>query len=45
MDRSQLCSSGLGMAAAREHLFGAFEVKHYRPSERPDSVPVVHPDR
>jgi hypothetical protein len=26
-----------------EHLFGAFEVKHYRPPERPDSVHVVHP--
>jgi hypothetical protein len=26
-----------------EHLFGAFEVKHYRPKERPDSVCVVHP--
>jgi len=26
-----------------EHLFGAFEVKHYRPTERPDSVHVVHP--
>ena len=26
-----------------EHLFGAFEVKDYRPSERPDSVHVVHP--
>jgi len=26
-----------------EHLFGAFEVKHYRPPERPGSVHVVHP--
>jgi hypothetical protein len=26
-----------------EHIFGAFEVKHYRPPERPDSVHVVHP--
>jgi hypothetical protein len=26
-----------------EHLFGAFELKHYRPPERPDSVHVVHP--
>jgi hypothetical protein len=26
-----------------EHLFRAFEVKHYRPPERPDSVHVVHP--
>jgi hypothetical protein len=26
-----------------EHLFSAFEVKHYRPPERPDSVHVVHP--
>jgi hypothetical protein len=28
-----------------EHLFGAFELKHYRPPERPDSVHVVHPKR
>ena len=26
-----------------EHFFGAFELKHYRPAERPDSVHVVHP--
>ncbi|HEY1746187.1 MAG TPA: hypothetical protein VGG11_05425 [Xanthobacteraceae bacterium] len=26
-----------------EHLFGAFEIRHYRPPERPDSVHVVHP--
>jgi hypothetical protein len=26
-----------------EHLFGAFEIKHYRPKERPNSVCVVHP--
>jgi hypothetical protein len=26
-----------------EHLFGAFELKHYRLPERPDSVQVVHP--
>lgn len=26
-----------------EHIFGAFDVKHYRPKERPDSVCVVHP--
>jgi hypothetical protein len=26
-----------------EHLFGAFEVKHYRPAERSDSVHVAHP--
>jgi hypothetical protein len=26
-----------------EHLFGAFEIGHYRPKERPNSVCVVHP--
>jgi hypothetical protein len=26
-----------------EHLFGAFEITHYRPKERPNSVCVVHP--
>lgn len=26
-----------------EHLFGAFEIAHYRPKGRPDSVRVVHP--
>jgi hypothetical protein len=26
-----------------EHVFGAFEIAHYRPKERPDSVRVVHP--
>lgn len=26
-----------------EHLFGAFEISHYRPRERPNSVCVVHP--
>lgn len=26
-----------------EHLFGAFEISHYRPTERPNSVKVVHP--
>jgi hypothetical protein len=26
-----------------EHVFGAFEIQHYRPKERPDSVKVVHP--
>lgn len=26
-----------------EHIFGAFEVRHYRPKERPDSVRIVHP--
>lgn len=26
-----------------EHIFGAFDIKHYRPKERPDSVCVVHP--
>jgi hypothetical protein len=26
-----------------EHLFGAFEVEHYRPKDRPNMVLVVHP--
>ncbi len=26
-----------------EHLFGAFEISHYRPKERPNSVKIVHP--
>lgn len=26
-----------------EHIFGAFEIAHYRPQERPDSVRIVHP--
>lgn len=26
-----------------EHVFGAFEVGHYRPKERPDDVRIVHP--
>jgi hypothetical protein len=26
-----------------EHLFGAFEISHYRPKARPNSVGVVHP--
>jgi hypothetical protein len=26
-----------------EHIFGAFEIAHYRPKERPNSVRVVHP--
>ncbi|MET3907520.1 hypothetical protein ABID59_001861 [Bradyrhizobium sp. S3.3.6] len=26
-----------------EHVFGAFEIAHYRPEERPDSVRIVHP--
>ena len=26
-----------------EHVFGAFEIKHYRPKERPNSVRIVHP--
>ncbi|GAA3849427.1 hypothetical protein AFIC_001016 [[Pseudomonas] carboxydohydrogena] len=26
-----------------EHVFGAFDVRHYRPKERPNSVCVVHP--
>lgn len=27
----------------QEHVFGAFEVSHYRPNERPNSVKIVHP--
>ena len=26
-----------------EHVFGAFEIGHYRPKERPNSVKIVHP--
>jgi hypothetical protein len=26
-----------------EHVFGAFEITHYRPTERPNSVKIVHP--
>ncbi|WP_156175314.1 hypothetical protein [Bradyrhizobium sp. LTSP849] len=26
-----------------EHVFGAFEIAHYRPKERPNSVKIVHP--
>jgi hypothetical protein len=26
-----------------EHVFGAFEISHYRPKERPSSVKIVHP--
>jgi hypothetical protein len=26
-----------------EHVFGAFEIPHYRPKERPNSVKIVHP--
>ena len=26
-----------------EHVFGAFDIRHYRPKERPNSVCVVHP--
>jgi len=27
----------------QEHVFGAFEISHYRPTERPNSVRIVHP--
>jgi hypothetical protein len=27
----------------QEHVFGAFEISHYRPIERPNSVRIVHP--
>jgi hypothetical protein len=26
-----------------EHVFGAFDISHYRPSERPNAVRIVHP--
>jgi hypothetical protein len=26
-----------------EHVFGAFEISHYRPKERPNNVKIVHP--
>ncbi|PDT74312.1 hypothetical protein CO675_26440 [Bradyrhizobium sp. C9] len=26
-----------------EHIFGVFEIEHYRPKERPNSVRIVHP--
>jgi hypothetical protein len=26
-----------------EHIFGAFDISHYRPKERPNSVKIVHP--
>ena len=26
-----------------EHIFGAFDISHYRPSERPNAVRIVHP--
>ncbi|WP_050044046.1 hypothetical protein [Bradyrhizobium sp. LTSPM299] len=26
-----------------EHVFGVFEIAHYRPKERPDSVRIMHP--
>ncbi|NLS71123.1 hypothetical protein E3H11_19775 [Bradyrhizobium brasilense] len=26
-----------------EHVVGAFEISHYRPKERPNSVKIVHP--
>ena len=27
----------------QEHVFGVFEISHYRPKERPNSVKIVHP--
>ena len=27
----------------QEHVFGAFEISHYRPNVRPNSVKIVHP--
>jgi hypothetical protein len=33
----------MGMAATRRAPVGAFEIAHYRPKARPNSVCVVHP--
>jgi hypothetical protein len=32
-----------GWLQREEHVFGAFEITHYRPKERPNSVKIVHP--
>jgi hypothetical protein len=44
--RASLGTAALVMwewAQRGEHVFGAFDVTHYRPKERPDEVRVIHP--
>jgi hypothetical protein len=51
MAAKKLGHSSVGTAALltwewlqrEEHVFGAFEISHYRPKERPNSVKIVHP--
>jgi hypothetical protein len=51
MAATKLGYSSVGTAALltwewlqrEEHVFGAFEISHYRPKERPNSVKIVHP--
>ncbi|WP_157450263.1 hypothetical protein [Bradyrhizobium sp. ARR65] len=51
MAATQLGYGSVGTAALltwewlqrEEHVFGAFEISHYRPKERPNSVRIVHP--
>lgn len=51
MTAKKLGYSSVGTAALltwewlqrEEHVFGAFEISHYRPKERPNSVKIVHP--
>jgi hypothetical protein len=51
MSAKKLGYSSVGTAALltwewlqrEEHVFGAFEISHYRPKERPNSVKIVHP--
>jgi hypothetical protein len=51
MAATKLGYSSVGTAALltwewlqrEEHVFGAFEISHYRPRERPNSVKIVHP--
>jgi hypothetical protein len=50
-DDDPIAYSSVGAAALltwewlqrEEHVFGAFEISHYRPKERPNSVKIVHP--
>jgi hypothetical protein len=47
--RARYCSVGTAALLTwewlqrQEHVFGAFEISHYRPKERPNSVKIVHP--
>lgn len=44
--RSSLATAALIMwewAQRGEHVFGAFDISHYRPKERPNEVQVIHP--